>query len=84
MLTLLYSLTVLGLSVYALQSLLLTILYFKHRRDIVPLAAIPADGWPHVTVQLPIFNEKYVVERLVAAAAALDYPHDRLTIQVFC
>ncbi len=38
--------------------------------------------WPVVTVQLPIFNELYVVERLLAAIAALDYPRDRLDIQV--
>ena len=30
--------------------------------------------WPRVTVQLPIYNELYVAARLVAAAAALDYP----------
>ena len=33
-------------------------------------------------VQLPVFNERYVVERLIDAAAALDYPRDRLMIQV--
>ena len=41
----------------------------------------PAD-WPMVTVQLPIFNELYVVRRLLDAVAALDYPSDRLEIQV--
>ena len=37
---------------------------------------------PEVLVQLPVFNERYVVERLVAAAAKLDYPRDRLRIQL--
>jgi cellulose synthase/poly-beta-1,6-N-acetylglucosamine synthase-like glycosyltransferase len=37
---------------------------------------------PSVLVQLPIYNERYVAERIVRAAAALDYPRDRLTIQV--
>ena len=37
---------------------------------------------PHVTVQLPLFNEMYVVERLVKAVTEIDYPHDRLEIQV--
>jgi len=37
---------------------------------------------PHVTVQLPLFNEMYVVERLVKAVAEIDYPRDRLEIQV--
>ena len=38
--------------------------------------------FPNVTVQLPIFNEKYVVERLIDAVCKLDYPLDKLTIQV--
>src|SRR5881628_2582761 len=33
---------------------------------------------PHITVQLPLFNEMYVIERLVKAATEIDYPHDRL------
>jgi cellulose synthase/poly-beta-1,6-N-acetylglucosamine synthase-like glycosyltransferase len=37
---------------------------------------------PHVTVQLPLFNEMYVVERLVKAVTEIDYPRDRLEIQV--
>jgi cellulose synthase/poly-beta-1,6-N-acetylglucosamine synthase-like glycosyltransferase len=41
----------------------------------------PAE-WPRVTVQLPLFNERRVVERLIEAVAALDYPGDRLEIQV--
>ncbi len=38
--------------------------------------------WPRVTVQLPLYNERYVARRIVEAAAALDYPRDRLHIQV--
>ena len=37
---------------------------------------------PIITVQLPLFNEMYVVERLVEAITKFDYPHDRLQIQV--
>ncbi len=37
---------------------------------------------PLVTVQLPIYNERYVIHRLLKAACALDYPRDRLEIQV--
>lgn len=37
---------------------------------------------PFVTVQLPIYNERFVVKRLLAAVAGLDYPRDRLRIQV--
>jgi cellulose synthase/poly-beta-1,6-N-acetylglucosamine synthase-like glycosyltransferase len=39
-------------------------------------------AWPHVTVQLPIYNELYVAERLINAVARLDYPADLLEIQV--
>lgn len=38
--------------------------------------------WPHVLVQLPVYNERYVVERLIDAACALDYPRDKLEIQL--
>ncbi|MDD4933016.1 MAG: glycosyltransferase family 2 protein [Methylacidiphilaceae bacterium] len=38
--------------------------------------------WPRVTVQLPIYNERFVVERLLRSVASLDYPRDRLEIQV--
>jgi cellulose synthase/poly-beta-1,6-N-acetylglucosamine synthase-like glycosyltransferase len=37
---------------------------------------------PHITVQLPLFNEMYVVERLVKAVTEIDYPRDRIEIQV--
>ena len=38
--------------------------------------------WPAVTVQLPIYNERNVAERVIRAAASMDYPRDRLEIQV--
>ena len=39
-------------------------------------------GWPRVTIQLPVFNERYVVKRLVESACRLDYPKELLEIQV--
>ena len=47
--------------------------------------AVPAPGperLPFVTVQLPVYNERHVIERLIDRVAALDYPLDRLEIQV--
>lgn len=44
--------------------------------------AFAEEELPHVTVQLPLFNEMYVVERLVKAVAEIDYPRDRFEIQV--
>jgi cellulose synthase/poly-beta-1,6-N-acetylglucosamine synthase-like glycosyltransferase len=46
-----------------------------------PLPALPAD-LPRVLVQIPVFNEPAVVERALVAAAALDWPRDRLKIQL--
>jgi len=41
-----------------------------------------ASAWPVVTVQLPVYNERYVVERLIESVARLDYPRESLEIQV--
>ena len=45
------------------------------------LPALPAE-LPRVLVQIPVYNEPLVVERALVAAAALDWPRDRLTIQL--
>jgi len=47
-----------------------------------PYCALNDDELPVVTVQLPIYNEMYVVERLIESVCALDWPRDRLEIQV--
>ncbi len=62
----------------------LTYLFLRHRHDRprgIPTPESLSD-WPTVTVQLPLYNEKYVVQRLLEAVMALDYPRDRLQIQV--
>lgn len=65
----------------------LAILYTRFQKRLKKeheaLPAMPAgQDWPKVTVQLPIFNEMYVVERLIDAVAAFDYPADRLEVQL--
>lgn len=40
------------------------------------------ESWPYVTIQLPVYNEKYVINRLLDRIAELDYPKDRLEIQI--
>ena len=77
----LYALCVVLLSLYGFNSLVLTWLYLRHRHDPNP-ASPPPEIWPHVTVQLPIYNEMYTIERLLSAVAGLDYPDGRLEIQV--
>ncbi len=54
----------------------------NRRRPLRVSAARGSTPLPTVTVQLPIYNERLVVERLIDAACALDYPPDRLEIQV--
>ena len=65
---------------YGLHRIHLLRLFRRRGRD-VPPPPCPRE-WPVVTVQLPIYNERYVVARLIEAAAAIDYPPDRLEIQV--
>jgi cellulose synthase/poly-beta-1,6-N-acetylglucosamine synthase-like glycosyltransferase len=69
------------LAVYGLHRYWLVYEYFKYRQNRPPQPPEPSD-WPKVTIQLPIYNERYVVDRLIDAVAALDYPRDRLEIQV--
>ena len=69
------------LAVYGIHRYALVYNYYKNRKQIAgPTPEI--SSWPRVTVQLPIYNEKYVIERLVEAIAAFDYPRELLDIQV--
>jgi cellulose synthase/poly-beta-1,6-N-acetylglucosamine synthase-like glycosyltransferase len=70
-----------ALAVYGSHRLLLVSLYYRSRRH-PPVPRFRFERLPRVTVQLPIYNERYVVERLIDAVAALDYPLDLLEIQV--
>jgi len=80
---LLYALALLGLLLYGLNAYVMIALHWWTRRS-TRAAPPPPDPpvWPLVTVQLPLYNERYVAGRLLAAAGALDYPADRLEIQV--
>ncbi len=70
----------LALFFYGLHAYLMA---FLHSRALRRAPRRPAPGsLPRVTVQLPVFNERYVARRLLDAAAGLDYPRDRLQIQV--
>jgi hypothetical protein len=80
-----YLATLLVMAVYGFNMLLMTVLsaglWLAERRP--PAAPLRSErDWPTVLVQLPVFNERYVVERLIDAVAALDYPHECLAIQV--
>lgn len=71
------------LSLYGLHRYWILFLYWRHYKRAPRLAPPPTPAdWPRVTVQLPVYNEYYVVERLLDAVTALDYPRERLDIQL--
>jgi cellulose synthase/poly-beta-1,6-N-acetylglucosamine synthase-like glycosyltransferase len=69
------------LAVYGWHRYYLVFLYMKHRQN-VPGPLPEPDPLPVVTIQLPIYNEMYVVNRLIESVLAMDYPRHLLEIQV--
>lgn len=71
------------LSIYGIYRFRLVYLFLRYRHVRPwPKAYFAESELPCVTVQLPIYNEMYVVERLLRAVTRLDYPRDRLEIQI--
>jgi cellulose synthase/poly-beta-1,6-N-acetylglucosamine synthase-like glycosyltransferase len=69
------------LAVYGWHRYYLVYLYMKNKdRQPVPQGSLPS--LPKVTIQLPIYNEMYVTDRLIDAVCAIDYPRELLDIQV--
>ncbi|MBC7872143.1 MAG: glycosyltransferase, partial [Chitinophagaceae bacterium] len=79
-LTILYVICAVLLAIYAGSEMILLLTYWRYRDKPNPIPAVKE--WPSVVVQLPIYNERHVVERLLNAVAALDYPRDRLLVQL--
>src|SRR5438874_4561408 len=77
-----YFIVLIWLASYGIHRYTLVYLYYKHRKDRTQGPAGHFAELPRVTVQLPIFNEQYVIERLVDAVCRLDYPREKLDIQV--
>jgi cellulose synthase/poly-beta-1,6-N-acetylglucosamine synthase-like glycosyltransferase len=69
------------LSIYGIHRYALVYLFLKNRHK-TPKPKGCFEELPRVTIQLPIYNERYVVERLLEAATRIDYPRERLEIQV--
>ena len=76
-----YFLVMVVLAMYGIHRYALVYSFFKNRKRVAPPPPAVTE-WPRVTVQLPIYNERYVIERLVETVAAFDYPHELLDIQV--
>ena len=84
-----YSSALLFIFLYSIVQANLTFLYLRGRKKgkkgpTLELKDLKdeEDQLPFVTIQLPIFNEMYVIERLIDAVAAFEYPKDRYEVQV--
>lgn len=76
-----YLISLVALSLFGFHKYFLLHMYRNLKKIPLPPAPKPEE-WPKVTVQLPIYNERYVVKRLLKAVANLDYPPEKLHIQV--
>jgi cellulose synthase/poly-beta-1,6-N-acetylglucosamine synthase-like glycosyltransferase len=79
-----YFIVLIILAAYGAHRYWMVYLYYKHKKNKTtePVAHFQFDELPRVTVQLPIFNEQYVVDRLLDAVCRLDYPREKLDIQL--
>ena len=69
------------LSIYGIHRFVMATLYRIYRKDI-PHPDAKFSDLPRVTIQLPMFNERYVIERLIDAVCEIRYPREKLQIQV--
>jgi cellulose synthase/poly-beta-1,6-N-acetylglucosamine synthase-like glycosyltransferase len=76
-----YLIVLLILSLYGIHRCWLVYTYMKCRQNVPSRESDPFE-WPAVTIQLPIYNERYVIERLLHAVSRINYPRRLLDIQV--
>jgi cellulose synthase/poly-beta-1,6-N-acetylglucosamine synthase-like glycosyltransferase len=76
-----YCAVVLLVCVYGLHRYQLVHLYYKYRRNTPKLTACFTE-YPFVTIQLPMYNENAVARRIIDSTCGIDYPRNRLEIQV--
>jgi len=77
-----YTILLIVLFFYSIHSFILIYYHFKFNKRKKIRRGGRLNTCPKVTVQLPVYNEKYVVHRLLRSITALDYPKDKLEIQV--
>ena len=70
------------LALYGVHRYTMCYLYFRYRKNYRPDAPRRFEELPMVTVQLPIYNEQFVIDRLIEAVCAMAYPPEKLEIQV--
>ena len=74
---LVYSISVVGMAIYGLSNLVMVAFYFNgKKKSVKDLKPNSPKEWPAVTIQLPIFNEKNVIARLLGHITSLDYPSE--------
>src|SRR6476469_7825142 len=76
-----YFFVLIVLAIYGWHRYYLVYLYMRNK-DKEPKPGPALDPLPPITIQLPLYNEMYVADRLIAAVCEIDYPRDRLEIQV--
>jgi cellulose synthase/poly-beta-1,6-N-acetylglucosamine synthase-like glycosyltransferase len=76
-----YFFVLIVLAIYGWHRYYLVYLYMRYK-DQEPKAGPPLDPTPVVTIQLPLYNEMYVADRLIDAVCRIEYPRERLEIQV--
>jgi cellulose synthase/poly-beta-1,6-N-acetylglucosamine synthase-like glycosyltransferase len=77
-----YFIVLVLLAGYGMHRYILVYLYYKHKDKRTTEPAAYFEQMPRITVQLPIFNEQYVVDRLLESICKLKYRRDKLDIQV--
>ena len=77
-----YFAVMIALSFYGVHRYTMCYVYYKNRQNYHPDPPRHFAELPRVTVQLPIFNEQFVIDRLIEAVCAMEYPSDKLDIQV--
>jgi cellulose synthase/poly-beta-1,6-N-acetylglucosamine synthase-like glycosyltransferase len=70
------------LSVYGLHRFETIRTYFRHRKNVATEPRLQFEELPPVTIQLPLYNERYVLERLIDEVVKIDYPRELLQVQV--
>src|SRR5947209_887972 len=76
-----YFFVLIVLAIYGWHRYYLVYLYMSNR-DKEPQPGPPLDPLPVVTIQLPLYNEMYVADRLIESVCGIEYPRELLEIQV--
>ncbi len=82
LLAIVYTVCAVLLTFFTLGQIVLLLAYVMFRHRVTPAPTVEDSALPSVAVQLPVYNEKHVITRLLEAVAALDYPRDKLMVQV--